>query len=196
MKVASLSGSLRESVGKKSSKALRNNGQVPCVLYGHGEQVSFSADLRDANKLVYTPYVYKVVIDINGKKYDAIIQDLQQDPVTNEIMHIDFLQLSDDKEVRISLPIKLLGTARGILSGGKLSTPFRKLRIVGLPKDLPDFIEIDVTKLRIGQGIRIHDLKVEGIRFREAANAVVVAVRIARGAVADDGDDDDEEEAK
>lgn len=196
MKVASLSGSLRESVGKKSSKALRNNGQVPCVLYGHGEQVSFSADLRDANKLVYTPYVYKVVIDINGKKYDAIIQDLQQDPVTNEIMHIDFLQLSDDKEVRISLPIKLLGTARGVLSGGKLSTPFRKLRIVGLPKDLPDFIEIDVTKLRIGQGIRIHDLKVEGIRFREAANAVVVAVRIARGAVADDGDDDDEEEAK
>lgn len=196
MKVASLSGSLRENVGKKSTKALRNNEQVPCVLYGEGEQVCFASTAKEINQLIFTPYVYKVEITIDGKKQEAIIQDYQQDPITGKIMHVDFLSLSDNKPVKIALPVKLIGTARGVLAGGKLSTPFRKLRITGLPKDLPDFIEIDITKLRIGQGIRVSELNVPGIIFREDPHAVVVAVRIARGEVKDDGDDEDEDSAE
>ncbi|HRO76197.1 MAG TPA: 50S ribosomal protein L25 [Crocinitomicaceae bacterium] len=195
MKVASLSGSLRESVGKKSARQLRVNGQVPCVLYGQGNQVHFSADIREIDKIIFTPYVYKVEIDINGEKVFAIVQDLQQDPITGKVRHIDFLRMDSKTPVKIGLPIKLNGTARGVLSGGKISTPFRRLTVVGLPDALPDFIEIDVTKLRIGQAIRVSQINIEGLTFLDPQNAVVVAVRMARGATKDSGDDDDDEEA-
>lgn len=195
MKVASLSGSLRESVGKKSARQLRVNGQVPCVLYGQGNQVHFSADIREIDKIVFTPYVYKVEIDINGEKVFAIVQDLQQDPITGKVRHIDFLRMDSKTPVKIGLPIKLNGTARGVLSGGKISTPFRRLTVVGLPDALPDFIEVDVTKLRIGQAIRVSQINIEGLTFLDPQNAVVVAVRMARGATKDSGDDDDDEEA-
>ncbi len=195
MKVASLSGSLRESVGKKSARQLRVNGQVPCVLYGQGNQVHFSADIREIDKIIFTPYVYKVEIDINGEKVFAIVQDLQQDPITGKVRHIDFLRMDSKTPVKIGLPIKLNGTARGVLSGGKISTPFRRLTVVGLPDALPDFIEVDVTKLRIGQAIRVSQINIEGLTFLDPQNAVVVAVRMARGATKDSGDDDDDEEA-
>lgn len=194
MKVASLSGSPRESVGKKSARQLRVNGQVPCVLYGQGQQVHFSADSREIDKIVFTPYVYKVEIDINGEKVFAIVQDLQQDPITGKVRHIDFLRMDSKTPVKIGLPIKLNGTARGVLSGGKVSTPFRRLTVVGLPDVLPDFIELDVTKLRIGQAIRVGQIDIEGLTFLDPQNAVVVAVRMARGAVKDAGGDDEEEE--
>lgn len=197
MKVASLSGSLRENVGKKSSKALRNAGLVPCVLYGHGEQVVFSAKRNDLDKLVFTPYVYEVEIEISGKKYSSVIKDLQQDPVTGNIMHVDFLKLDISKAVRFSIPIKLHGTARGVLAGGKLSTPYRKLNVLGLPKDLPDFIDVTVSDLRIGQAIRITDInsKNDKLTFLDPQNAVVVAVRASRGA-AEGSDHEDEAEAE
>lgn len=171
------------------------NGQVPCVLYGQGNQVHFSADIREIDKIVFTPYVYKVEIDINGEKVFAIVQDLQQDPITGKVRHIDFLRMDSKTPVKIGLPIKLNGTARGVLSGGKISTPFRRLTVVGLPDALPDFIEVDVTKLRIGQAIRVSQINIEGLTFLDPQNAVVVAVRMARGATKDSGDDDDDEEA-
>jgi len=195
MKVASLSGSPRESVGKKSARQLRVNGQVPCVLYGQGNQVHFSADSREIDKIVFTPYVYKVEIDINGEKVFAIVQDLQQDPITGKVRHIDFLRMDSKTPIKVGLPIKLNGTARGVLSGGKISTPFRRLTVVGLPDALPDFIELDVTKLRIGQAIRVGQINIEGLTFLDPQNAVVVAVRMARGAVKDSSDGEEEEEA-
>lgn len=194
MKVASLSGSLRENVGKKSSKQLRANEQVPCVLYGNGNQVHFAVKKNDLNKIIFSPYVFKVEIEINGEKSFAIVKDLQQDPLTGRVRHVDFLRMDSNTPVKVGLPIKLNGTARGVLSGGKISTPFRRLIVVGLPDALPDFIELDVTKLRIGKAIRVKDINIEGLTFLDPQSAVVVAVRMARGAVKDDGADDEDEE--
>ncbi len=198
MKVASLSGSLRESVGKKSAKQLRANDRVPCVLYGQGKQIHFSAKSTEIDKIVFTPFVYKVEIDIDGEKVSAIIQDLQQNPLTGKVRHIDFLRLDSKTPVKIGLPIKLNGTAQGVLSGGKISTPFRRLTVLGLPDALPDFIDVNVTKLKIGQAIRVGEINIDGLTFLDPHNAVVVAVRMSRGAVkdADDNDDSTDEDAE
>lgn len=195
MKVASLSGSLRESVGKKSARQLRANGMVPCVIYGSGEQIHFAAKNTEVDKIVFTPYVYKIEIEIDGKKTEAIIQDLQQDPITGKVRHIDFLRLDAKVPVKIGLPINLVGTARGVLSGGRLSTPFRRLTVVGLPGDLPDFIDINIAKLKIGDAIRVREIDAmnDKLTFLDPQNAVVVAVRMSRGAVKDSGDEDEEE---
>ncbi|XOV65928.1 MAG: 50S ribosomal protein L25 [Fluviicola sp.] len=192
MKKAQLSGSLRANVGKKDAKALRNAGQVPCVLYGLGEQTHFSVRSVDVEKLIFSPDVYQVEIDIDGTKKNAIIQDLDMHPVKDKPLHIDFLELSDDKPVKLQLPLRHTGSPIGVMNGGKLRQPYRKLRVVGLPGDLPEAITVEIGNLRIGQSIRISDLNSDGLTFLEPANAVVLAVKMARGAVADE---EEEEEA-
>ncbi|WP_343748309.1 50S ribosomal protein L25/general stress protein Ctc [Fluviicola sp.] len=194
MKVAQLSGSSRANVGKKDAKALRDSGQVPCVLYGQGTQTHFSlADIK-VEKLVFNPDVFKIELDIDGKKANAIIQEIQQHPVTDKVVHIDFLELDEKKPVKVALPVRLTGASRGVLAGGRLMQVFRRLRVVGLPTDLPEAIVIDITKLRIGQSIRVKDLENDGLAISEAKNAVVVAVKMARGASkAAEGDDEDED---
>lgn len=195
MKVAQLSGSSRTNVGKKDAKALRAAGQVPCVLYGQGSQTHFSVKKIDIERLVFTPEVYQIDLDIEGKKTKAIIQDLQQDPIKDTIRHVDFFELDDKKPVKVGLPVRVTGNSRGVMAGGKLAQVFRRLTVVGLPADLPEAITIDITKLRIGQSIRVSQIEANGLKFLEPANAVVVAVRMARGAAkgSDAGDDDDEE---
>lgn len=184
MKKAQLSGSLRANVGKKDTQALRKEGRVPCVLYGQGDQVHFSVRSVDVQKLIYSPDVYQVELEIEGgKKATAIIQDLQMHPVKDTPIHVDFLELADDKKVKVSLPLRHTGAAIGVINGGKLRQPYRKLRVVGLPGDLPDSITVDVTDLRIGQSIRISDLPAGNIEFLEPSNAVVLGVKMARGAV-------------
>lgn len=192
MKKAQLSGSLRANVGKKDAKALRNAGQVPCVLYGQGEQTHFSVRSVDLEKLIFSPDVYQVELDIDGTKKVAIIQDLDMHPVKDKPVHVDFLELSDDKPVKLQLPLRHTGSPIGVMNGGKLRQPYRKLRVVGLPGALPEAISVEIGELRIGQSIRISDLDVEGVTFLEPANAVILAVKMARGAVADD----EEEEAE
>ncbi|MNK00423.1 50S ribosomal protein L25 [compost metagenome] len=194
MKVAQLSGSPRANVGKKDAKALRDSGQVPCVLYGQGTQTHFSlADIK-VEKLVFNPDVFNIELDIDGKKTNAIIQEIQQNPITDKVMHIDFLELDPKKSVKVALPVRLTGASRGVLAGGRLMQVFRRLRVVGLPADLPEAIVIDITKLRIGQSIRVKDLENDGLAISEAKNAVVVAVKMARGASkAAEADDEDEE---
>jgi len=196
MKKAQLSGSLRANVGKKDAKALRNADLVPCVLYGQGTQTHFSARKIDVEKLVFTPEVYQVELDIEGKKAVAIIQDIQQDPIKDSVRHVDFYELDENKAVRVGLPVRLTGASRGVLAGGKLLQVFRRLTVVGLPSALPDAITIDITKLRIGQSVRVGQIEGNGLTFLEPANAVVVSVKMARGAVkGSDADDDEEEEA-
>jgi large subunit ribosomal protein L25 len=190
MKKAQLSGSLRANVGKKDAKALRNAGQVPCVLYGLGEQTHFSVRSVDVEKLIFSPDVYQVEIDIDGTKKNAIIQDLDMHPVKDKPLHIDFLELSDDKPVKLQLPLRHTGSPIGVMNGGKLRQPYRKLRVVGLPKDLPEAITVEIGNLRIGQSIRISDLNSDGLTFLEPANAVVLAVKMARGAVADEEEEE------
>ncbi|HRP52896.1 MAG TPA: 50S ribosomal protein L25/general stress protein Ctc [Fluviicola sp.] len=192
MKVAQLSGSPRANVGKKDAKALRAAGQVPCVLYGQGSQIHFSLDDVKVEKLIYNPDVFKIELDVDGKKVNAVIQDLQQHPVTDKVMHIDFLELNDKKPVKIALPVRLTGSSRGVMAGGKLMQVFRRLRVVGLPGALPEAITIDISGLRIGQSIRVKDLETEGLTIAEAKNAVVVAVKMARGASKAAEQDDEE----
>ena len=194
MKVSQLSGSSRTNVGKKDAKALRAAGLVPCVLYGQGTQTHFAVKDIAIEKLVFNPDVFQIELDIEGKKANAIIQELQQDPITDKVMHVDFLELDANKEVKVALPVRVTGNSRGVMAGGRLMQVFRRLRVVGLPANLPEAIVVDITKLRIGQSIRIKDLENDGLKISEAKNAVVVAVKMARGASkAAEGDDEDED---
>ena len=197
MKTAQLSGSLRVNVGQKDATALRNAGRVPCVLYGTGEQTHFHVKLNDIEKIVLSPEVYQVHLDVEGKKARGIIRELQQHPVTDRIRHVDFLEITDTKPVTVGLPVRLTGASRGVLAGGRLMQVFRILRSTGLVQDLPDAITLDISKLRIGQSIRVKAIDIPGITFLDPANAVVVSVKMARGAVkgADADDDEEEEEA-
>ncbi|MFK7785813.1 MAG: 50S ribosomal protein L25 [Crocinitomicaceae bacterium] len=186
MKKAQLSGSLRASVGKKDAKAVRNAGRVPCVLYGSSEQVHFSVRSVDMEKIIFSPDVYQIEIDLDGTKKMAIIQEKQMHPVTDKPRHIDFLELSDDKLVKVSLPVRTTGSSIGVMNGGKLRVPNRSLRVLGLPADLPEEISIEVSDLRIGQSVRIKGLDIPNVTFLEPAEAVVVGVKMARGAAADE----------
>jgi large subunit ribosomal protein L25 len=196
MKTAHLSGSLRANVGKKDAAALRNAGLVPCVLYGQGEQTHFSVKRTAIDKIVFSPDVFQVALDIEGKKALGIIRELQQHPTKDTIQHVDFYELDENKEVRVKLPVRITGSSRGVMAGGKLMTVFRQLECIGLPGALPDAITLDITKLRIGQSIRVNTIEIPGVQFLDPANAVVVSVKMARGVVkgADAADDEEDEE--
>lgn len=196
MKKAQLSGSLRANVGKKDAKALRVAGRVPCVLYGTGEQIHFSVRQVDVEKLIFSPDVYQIELDVDGTKKMAIIQDLTMHPVTDSAVHVDFLELVADKPVKVELPLRTKGSAIGVMNGGKLRQPYRKLKVLGLPAELPEAIEIDIAKMRIGAQVRISDLAAaNNVQFLDPANAVVISIKMARGAVLTNDEDDETEEA-
>ena len=196
MKKAQLSGSLRSNVGKKYAASLRLAGMVPCVIYGQGTQTHFAVKRTELDKIVYSPEVFQVELDLDGKKVTGIIQELQQHPTKDTIQHVDFLELNDSKTVRVKLPVRLTGSARGVLAGGKLMTVFRNLQCVGLPGDLPEAITLDIAKLKIGMSIRVKNIEIPGVTILDPASAVVVSVKMARGAVKGaDTDDEEEEEA-
>jgi len=195
MKKAQLSGSLRSNVGKKDAASLRNAGMVPCVIYGQGTQTHFAVKRTELDKVVYSPEVFQVELDLDGKRINGIIQELQQHPTKGTIQHVDFLELNDNKTVRVKLPVRLTSSARGVLAGGKLMTVFRNLQCVGLPGDLPDAITLDIAKLKIGMSIRVKNIEIPGVTILDPANAVVVSVKMARGAVKGADADDEEEEA-
>ena len=192
MKSISIKGSKRESVGKKATKALRNAGQVPCVIYGGDQPLHFSAPELAFKNLVYTPDAHTVEIELDGAKVRAILQDIQFHPVTDRIMHIDFYQIFDDKEVTMTIPVKFVGNSRGVRNGGVLRKNNRKLRVKALPDNLPDFIEADITEMKIGNKLYVTALEHDDYKFMHPDNTVVCQVRTSRVAVADDEDEDDE----
>lgn len=193
MKAIKLSGSLRENVGKTESAALRNSGKVPCVLYGGDKQYHFAVSRLDVAKVIYTPDVYKINLEIGGESFDAIVKDVQFHPVTDAIVHIDFLQLFADKEVKVKLPVRVTGSSIGVRNGGKLLVNFRKVDVKALPDAIPSELELDITKLRIGMAIRVKELSLDGVTFLNNPNAMVVQVRTARGAVDTDDEEGEEE---
>jgi len=180
MKSITITGSKRESVGKVATKALRNAGKVPCVLYGGDKALHFSADETAFKNLVYTPNVYTAKIEFEGNKYNAILQDIQFHPVSDKILHIDFYQLFDDKMVTLAIPVQLLGTAPGIIRGGSLRFAQRKLNVRALPKDLPDFIDADISKLDIGDKLYVTELSGKKYSILNPENTVVAQVRTSR----------------
>ncbi|WP_442264932.1 50S ribosomal protein L25/general stress protein Ctc [Tenacibaculum sp. ZS6-P6] len=182
MQSITINGSQRESVGKKATKALRNAGKVPCVLYGGDKPVHFSAEEKAFKSLVYTPNVYTASIELDGKTYAAVLQDIQFHPVTDKILHIDFYQLFEDKPVTMEIPVKLVGNSKGVMIGGALRHNMRKLKVKALPANLPDFIEADITELEIGNKLYITELANENFTFLHPDNTVVAQVRMSRNA--------------
>ena len=191
MKSITINGSQRESVGKKATKALRNAGKVPCVLYGGDKLVHFSAEEKSFKPLVFTPDVFTATIELNGTKYNAVLQDIQFHPVTESILHVDFYQIFEDKEVTMEIPVHLVGTAKGIMLGGALRHNLRKLRVKALPANLPDFIEANITRLEIGNKLYVTELKNDNYSLLHPDNTVVAQVRMSRNAAkaAAEGDD-------
>ncbi|MFE3847066.1 50S ribosomal protein L25/general stress protein Ctc [Flavobacterium sp. LB3P45] len=184
MKSITIKGSERESVGKVATKALRNAGLVPCVLYGGNQAVHFSAEVMAFKNLVYTPNAHTVEIDLGeGKSFNAILQDIQVHPVSDKILHIDFFQLFDDKEITMEVPVKVVGTSKGVLAGGVLRLNTRKLKVKALPKNLPDFIEADITPLEMGNKLYVTKLVNENYKLIHPDNTVVAQVRISRAAM-------------
>lgn len=198
MKAITIKGSERESVGKKATKALRNAGKVPCVVYGGDKPLHFSADELAFRDLVYTPNAHTVAIELDGgTSVKAIMQDIQFHPVTDAIIHIDFYQLFDDKMVTMNIPVTLEGNSPGVRNGGRLLFRKRKLAIKALPSKLPDFFNVDISKLKIGQNISVASLMSEDFTILHPESQVVVQVKTARTAVvADDEDEEGEEGAE
>ncbi|SIQ12527.1 50S ribosomal protein L25/general stress protein Ctc [Maribacter ulvicola] len=195
MKSITIKGSERESVGKKATKALRNAGKVPCVVYGGEKPLHFSADELAFRDLVYTPNAHTVAIELEGSQtVNAVLQDIQFHPVTDAIIHIDFYQLFDDKMVTMNIPVRLQGSSPGVRNGGRLLFRKRKLAIKALPSKLPDFFDIDLSKLKIGQNIAVASLLNDDFTILHPENQVVVQVKTARTAVVTDDEDEEGEE--
>ncbi len=180
MKSIDITASKRAAEGKKEISKLRSEGHVLCNLYGGDENINFSAPELSFRDLVYTPDVYIVKLNIDGAEYEAVMQDIQFHPVTDKILHIDFLQVFPDKEVTMDVPVKVNGTAEGVRMGGRMIIKSRRLKLKALPSALPDRIEVDVTPLVIGQQVRVDDINIEGVEFLDAPNNIIVAIRTTR----------------
>ena len=183
MQSITIVGSQRESVGKAASKALRNAGKVPCVLYGGENTIHFSADALAFKKLVYTPNVYTATIELGGKSYTAILQDIQFDPVTDQIIHVDFYELHKDKEITVAVPIQIVGTAPGVMAGGTVRIVNRKLKVKALPDNLPDFVPVDISWMEMGNRFYITRLEQDKYKILHPENTVVCQVRVSRAAL-------------
>ena len=192
MKSVEIQGNLRTEVGSKFAKAERKAGNVPCVVYGGEAPIHFSAPALAFKGLVYTAEAKTAKITVGDTTVEAVIQDMQFHPVTDQLVHIDFIQLVEGKAVTMNIPVVLNGQARGVLNGGKLKTILRQLSVRAIPGQFPESIDLDITELRIGKSIRVSDVTPEGFEILNADTAVIVTVKKARGAV--DDDDDEEEE--
>ena len=195
MKSVSISAEKRVDLGKKEAKAIRAAGKVPCVIYG-GENVQhFAATEIAFNNLVYTPNVYTVAIDIEGSIVHALIKDIQFHPVTDRIIHIDFIELIPEKEVNTEIPVVIKGNAIGVRNGGKLRKTLRKLSIRSTPENLPDAITLNISDMTIGEKIYVRDIEANNFDILTSGNAVVVAIKTARNVIEDEEEDEDEMEA-
>jgi large subunit ribosomal protein L25 len=184
MKSVAMSGSPRADVGKKDAKALRVQGKVPCVLYGGTEQASFSVDATAFKPLLYTPETLSVQLDLGGRQVLAVLHDLQLHPVTDAILHADFLEVVNGKPVTVSIPVKVVGNSEGVKAGGKLVRKLRKLRVSGLIENMPEYFELNIEKLNIGDAIRVSDMSEENISFLDNGNMTIVTIQTSRNVVA------------
>ncbi len=183
MKSVTLSGSLRANVGKTDSTALRNCGRVPCVIYGEGRQIHFSADIRHFKNIIFTPETNLVNIDIDGKTHQTILQEAQFHKLNDKLIHADFLLVNPDKPVTVQLPVKTIGTSEGVKAGGKLNIKLRKLKVRGLISKLPEYIELNIEKIVIGKNISAGDIKIDGLTLLHPSNISVVSVDVTRAVI-------------
>lgn len=189
MKSIEIKGSLRTETGKKATRELRKSNSVPCVLYGinkdeNGNQVAthFTVTNDGLRNLVYTPHIYVVDLNIDGKIVTAIMKDIQFHPVTDKILHVDFLQIDESNPIVMEVPVKLEGLAEGVKAGGKLALQVRKLKVKALYNLIPERLIVDVTNLGLGKTIKVGELNYEGLQILNAKEAVVCAVKLTRAA--------------
>ena len=180
MKSIAISGSPRENVGKRDAKGLRYEGNVPAVLYGGKTQTHFSVSAADLKPVIYTPEVHFIDITVAGTTTQAIIQDIQFHPLTEQILHVDFLQLDEKKPVTLEIPVKLTGTSPGVKVGGKLVQKLRKLRVKALPKDHIDNIEVSIESLEVGKSVKVGDIKPDKLTITNAKEDTIVSVTTSR----------------
>ena len=186
MKTVSLSGSLRANVGKVDATAVRAKGHVPCVIYGAGEQIHFSTDIRNFKNIIFTPDTNLVEIDVDGKKYKTVLQEAQYHKLNDNLIHADFLMVSEDKPVSVQLPVKAVGQSEGVKAGGKLILKMRKLKVKGLISKLPECINLNIDKLVIGKSISGGDINIDGITVLHPKNISVISVETTRAVVAEE----------
>lgn len=182
MKEFKLTGSLRTESGKKIAKKLRREQSVPAILYGGKENVLLSLVERDLKDLIYTPVVYTIDLKVEKKSYKAIVKEMQFHPVSDRVLHVDLLEISDDKKLTIALPVKLVGSSEGAKQGGQLTLVTRKLKVNGLPKHLPEIIEVDVTDLGMGKSRLVQDLKFDNFEVVDQKSTVIATVKLTRAA--------------
>ncbi len=182
MRTIELKATKRADLGKSATKKIRKEGNVPCVIYGGDKTIHVSAPLKEFNKLVYTPYVHLVKLNVDGTVYESVIQDIQYHPVSDEAIHVDFLQTFEDKKIVMDIPVNLTGLAAGVKAGGKLTLEKRKLKVKGLPKDMPDKLDLDVTNLGLGNGIKVGELSYDNLELLNNKSQVVASVKLTRAA--------------
>ena len=192
MKTIEIKGPLRKELGKRSSKQIRKEEAVPCVIYAKDANIHFQAPELSFKNLVYTHEAHLVDLNLDGKVYKAVLQDIQFHPVSDRILHADFVQISEDKPVVIAVPVSVHGDSVGVIAGGKLSIKRRTLKVKGLPKHLPEFIDIDITDLKIHDNVKVGDLSMENIEFLDMKKAVVVTIATSRVAQKAEGEGEGE----
>lgn len=196
MKSVSISGSLRENVGKKDAKAQRNQGMIPCVIYGGKDQKMFVVEERQFKNLIYTPEVRFAEVNIDGDVRKAIVQETQFHPITDKLLHVDFLEIVDGKPITIELPFKVTGTSPGVLKGGLLKKRVRRLKVRGLLENIPEEITADISSLEINDMTKIGDIHIDNLEIVDNPNKVVLSVVPTRGSSAATTEEETEEEAQ
>ena len=199
MKEIKISGQLRSDLGKKASKELRKNGMVPCNLYGEKKDekglpvaMSFAAPMSELRKIVYTPHIYVINIEIDGKVYNSVLKELQFHPVTDALLHVDFYEVNEAKPITVGIPVRLEGLAKGVKAGGQMNLALRKIKVTAPFQIIPEHLTIDVTSLGIGQSMKIGSLKFEGLELAMAKETVVCSVKSTRAASSSDAEEEEE----
>lgn len=182
MKTIQINATARNEYGKKVAKHLRKEGKVPCVVYGLGEHIDITVSEDELRKLIYTPHIYIVELNIDGKIYPTVLKDAQYHPVKDNVLHVDFLRINEEKPVEIEIPVVLDGLAEGVRAGGKMNLRMRKLKVKGIFTNIPERLHIDVTKLGLGKSIQVGELSFEGLELTNAKESVVCAVQLTRAA--------------
>ena len=180
MKTIEIKGSFRSELGKKSSKEIRKAGSVPCVIYGKEKNIHFHAPELSFKNLIYTHEAHLVDLNLDNKLYKVVLKDIQFHPVSDKILHIDFIEIFDDKPVIVSVPVTVHGDSVGVIAGGKLSIKRRNLKVKGLPKHLPEYIPVDITDLKIHEGVKVSDLKMDNIEFLDMKKSMVLTIATSR----------------
>ena len=189
MKEINVTGQKRTALGKKASKELRKEGLVPCNLYGEATQdgkpvaMAFAVPMSELRKVVYTPHIYMINLVIDGESHTAIMKELQFHPVTDALLHVDFLEVNENKPVTIGIPVKLVGLAQGVRDGGKMNLSIRKIDVTAPYTIIPEHLDIDVTSLKIGKSIKVGDLRFEGLEIATSKEVIVCSVKMTRAAM-------------